>query len=79
MAGCNLTTNNYYTSIPLASKLLEMNMTVMGTMRHNRKGLDRQQTKVKKREEKVSVVWHKDEGKMNVVSYVVKTKKQGKE
>ena len=27
LAGCNLTTDNYYISIPLASKLLEMNMT----------------------------------------------------
>ena len=46
LAGCNLTTDNYYASIPLASKLLKMNMTFMGTMRHNRKGLDKQQTEV---------------------------------
>lgn len=78
LAGCNLTTDNYYTSIPLASKLLEKNMTCMGTMRHNRKGLDKQQTDVKNREEKSSVVWHEEKGQIKMVSYVVNTKSKGK-
>ena len=78
LAGCNLTTDNYYTSIPLASKLLEMNMTFKGTIRHNWKGLDKQQTEVKNREEKSSVVWLKDKGKIKLVCYVVNTKSKGK-
>ena len=41
LAGCNLTCYNLYTSIPLAEHMLQKKMTLVGTMRSNRKGLNK--------------------------------------
>ena len=35
----NLTVDNLYTSIPLAEKLLDRKVTLVGTVTHNRKGI----------------------------------------
>lgn len=37
--GSNVTTDNFFTSIPLAMKLLQRNITLVGTLRQNRKGI----------------------------------------
>ena len=42
LQGRNITFDNLYTSIPLAKKLLERKITVVGTMRHNRKGVPKE-------------------------------------
>ena len=42
LQGSNITFDNLYTSIPLAKKLLERKITVVGTMRHNRKGVPKE-------------------------------------
>ena len=40
--GCNLTTDNMYTSIELTEYLLEKKMTLIETMRVNRKGVEQE-------------------------------------
>ena len=57
--GCKLRVDNLYTSIPLAEILLAKNVTLLGTMRHNRKGLSKDITTTSGREEFSTVVWHR--------------------
>ena len=42
LQGRNITFDNLYTSIPLAEKLLDRKITIVGKMRHNRKGLPKE-------------------------------------
>ena len=75
----NLTTDNLYTSIPLANKLLERSMTLLGTMRQNRVGLPKEVKSLENRvENSTEVWWEKDKQKITLNSYVVKTKSKGK-
>lgn len=46
-AGRTVVTDNYYTSVPLAIKLLDRNTHLLGTLRKNRKGLPEEVTKAK--------------------------------
>ena len=62
LQGCNLTVDNLYTSIPLAEILLAKNVKLLGTMRHNRKGLSKDITTTSGREEFSTVVWHRISG-----------------
>ena len=79
LQGSNLTTDNLYTSIPLAQLLLEKGVSLLGTMRSNRKGLTKDITDTKNREENSSVVWHENsKDKIQLISYVVNTKSKGK-
>ena len=50
MAGRNLTTDNLYTSIPLAEKLLQRHITTIGTVRHNRRGFAKKMKSLVNRE-----------------------------
>ena len=68
----------YFKSVSLASKALKKNITIVGTMRHDRKGIPKELKSVAKREEKsVMYIYHTKEKKM-VTSYIDK-KKSGKE
>ena len=78
MNGRNITTDNLYTSIPLANKLLERKMTLVGTMRHNRVGLPKEVKRLEGREHNSTQVWwEKDTQKITLTSYCVKTKSKG--
>ena len=68
----------YFTSVSLASKALEKKITIVGTMRHDHKGIPKELKSVAKREEKsVMYIYHTKE-KIMVTSYIDK-KKSGKE
>jgi hypothetical protein len=72
-------TDNLYTSIRLANKLIERNMTLVGTMRHNRVGLTKEVKSLENRDENTTeVLWEKDKQKITLNSYVVKTKSNDK-
>ena len=74
-----MTTDNLYTSIPLANKLLERSMTLVGTIRHKRMGLPKEVKSLVNRDENTTEVWwEKDKQKITLNSYVVKTKSKGK-
>ena len=79
LKGRNISLDNLYTSIPMTQKMLEKGVTVLGTMRHNRKGLPKEISSTKDREHLSSKIWYeKEKGKLSLVSYVVNTKSKGK-
>ena len=79
LKGQNIGFDRLYTSIPLAYWLLVKDITSVGTLAPNRRGLPKEFIKTTKREEfSYKVLWHKDEPYMSLHSYAVKTKSTGK-
>ena len=79
LKGQNIGFDRLYTSIPLAYWLLVKDITSVGTLVPNRRGLPKEFIKTTKREEfSYKVLWHKDEPYMSLHSYAVKTKSTGK-
>ena len=77
--GGNLSADNLYTSIPLAEKLLDRKITLIGTVRHNRKGVPKEVKSLTGRtENSTEVWWESTKGKLTLNSYVVNTKSSGK-
>ena len=76
--GRNITMDNLYTSIPLGQELLDRGVTLVGTLRKNRKGIPKEVKDTTGREPNSSVIWwEKERGKFVLVSYVVNTKSKG--
>ena len=79
LKGVNLTTDNLYTSLDLMEELQQHNMTLIGTIRKNRKGLHNVMKEIAGREDNSTVVWWEaEQGRASVTSYVVNTKSKGK-
>ena len=75
--GCNIAMNRYFTSAFLAEWALQKKFTIVGTMRHDRKGIPKEMKAIGNREEKsVLYVYHKEKNIM-LASYIDK-KKSGK-
>ena len=75
----NLTTDNLYTSLDLMEELEKHNMTLIGTMRKNKRGIHPVMTEIAGRDNDSTVVWwEKEQGKCSITSYVVNTKSKGK-
>ena len=72
-AGFDITTDNFYTSLKLAQKLLEDDKTLTGTMRQNGKEVPQEMLPNNEREVHSSTFLHIKEATM--VSYVPKPKK----
>lgn len=73
-SGRNITTDNYYTSIPLASRLLqEHNLTTIGTLRKNKPEIPAPFRSTKYREVKSTLFGFRKD--MTLVSFVPKKKK----
>lgn len=68
--GVNITVDNFFTSISLAQKLLVKNMTILGTVRKNRKGIPKEMTATKGRQEFSSLFMFCD--RMQLTSYCPK-------
>ena len=49
LKGSNISMDRYYTSIHQAEKLFSKGITVIGTIRHNRKGISHKRYKRKRR------------------------------
>ena len=78
LRGCNLTTDNLYTSIELAKELKKRNMTLVGTMRQRRKGIDKSMIDdIKEKPVLSTVVWFEEGGDITLSLYKVKTKSRG--
>ena len=79
LKGVNLTTDNLYTSLELMEELEKHNMTLIGTMRHKRKGLHQAMKETAGRDINSTVVWWEaEQGRATITSYVVNTKSKGK-
>ena len=74
MQGINISMDQYFTSVSLASWALEKNITIFGTMQHDRKGKPKELGSVANREEKsVMYVYHTKE-KIMLTYYINKKK-----
>ena len=79
LKGRNISFDRLYTTIPLADWVLEKDITSVGTLVANRRGLSKEFIKTAEREEfSYKVLWRKDEPHIPLHSYVVKTKSTGK-
>ena len=73
-SGCNISYDNYYTSLPPAIDLLKINVSTIGTLRHNRVGF-RSMGSVEGREEfSTKFYTHFDNPDIQLTSYVCKIK-----
>ena len=67
-SGRNITCDNFFTSVPIAKSMLEKNLTLVGTIRANKRELPPQFLKSRQREEHSSIFGFAEN--MTVVSYV---------
>ena len=70
----NILYDRLYTSIPMAQWLLDREKTSVGTLQSNRKAIPAEIREIKDRD----FYWEKNNGILNLHSYVVKTKSLGK-
>ena len=79
LKGRNISFDRLSTSIPLADWFLAKDITSVGTLVANQRGLPKEFIKTTEREEfSYKVLWSKDEPYMSLHSYVVETKSTGK-
>ena len=69
--------DRYFTSVTLAEWGLQNNFTIVGTMRHDRKGIPNELKAMTHRDEKSTLSVHRQDKEMMLVSYIDK-KKSGK-
>ena len=74
----NLSTDRFYTPIEIADQLLEKNVTCVGTIKGNRRGIRDLKSLVNRQSQSTKVYWDKDNTTPNVTSYVVNTESSGK-
>ena len=77
MSGCNISMDRHFTSVPLAQWCLERNITIVGTMWLNRKGIPAEIKKMDKHDKQSTFYIHGKDDDLMLVSYVDK-KKSGK-
>ena len=73
LAGRNISFDRLYTSFPIELWLHDKNITCLGTMQINRKGIPNELKDFKQREPLSSEVYWKKDGPLTLSSYVVKT------
>ena len=77
MSGCNICMDRYFTSVPLAQWCSERNITIVGTVRLDRKGIPAEIKNIDKHDEQSTFYVHGKDDDLMLVSYVDK-KKSGK-
>ena len=77
MSGCNISRDRHFTSVPLAQWCLEGNITIVGTMQLDRKGIPAEIKKMDKHDKQSTFYIHGKDDDLMLVSYVDK-KKSGK-
>ena len=77
LKGTNISMDRYYTSIPQAEWLYDKNITYIGTLNSNRKGLPKEIKETKGREENSWISCKSDKGEVTLNLYVVKAKSSG--
>ena len=77
LTGRNIWLDRCFTSIMLAHWCMEKKLSIVGTMRTNRRGIPKEMKELRDREEKSTKYYHSEDNKLLLVSYVGK-KKTGK-
>ena len=77
LKGTNISMDRYYTSIPQAEWLHDKNITYIGTLNSNRKGLPKEIKETKGREENSWISCKSDKGEVTLNLYVMKAKSSG--
>ena len=77
LKGTNISMDRYYTSIPQAEWLYDKNITCIGTLNSNRKGLPKEIKETKGREENSWISCKSDKGEVTLNLYVMKAKSSG--
>ena len=78
LKGRNISFDRLYTSLPLMNYLLEKDITAVGTLVSNRKGLPKEFVKtVCRKEFSYEILWNADDVRITLHSCVVKTKSTG--
>ena len=77
LKGTNISMDRYYTSIPQAEWLYDKNITCIGTLNSNRKGLPKEIKETKGREENSWISCQSNKRKVTLNLYVMKTKSSG--
>ena len=71
--GRNIYMDRLCTSIPTTRWLLDLNVTVIGALQHNRSGIPKEIKSVNNRDDLSAIVYWADDN-LNLSSYLVKTK-----
>ena len=74
----NLSADGFYASIEIANWLLGKNVTCVGTIKGNRRGIGDLNSLVNRESPSTKVCWNKDNTTVNVISYIVNAKSSGK-
>ena len=74
-SGCHIVTDNFFTSLKLARKLTEKGMTLLGTIRSNKREIPKEMRTTANRERYSSKFAFQTDGEAAIVSYVPKRNK----
>lgn len=74
-SGCNVVTDNFFTSLSLSRSLKQQNMTLLGTMRSNRREIPTEMVKLRNRDRFTSTFAYHSDGDAMIVSYIPKKNK----
>ena len=77
LKGTNISMDPYYTSFPQAKWLYDKNVTCIGTLNSNRKGLPKEIKETKGREENSWISCKSDKGEVTLNLYVMKANSSG--
>ena len=77
LTGRNISLGRYFTSVTLAQWCLEKKISIVGTVRTDRKGIPKEMKELRDREEKSTKNCHSEDNKLLFVLYIDK-KKTGK-
>ena len=75
LQGRNISLDRYFTSVTLAEWCLERNITIVGTLKSDRKGIPKEVKGVADREEKSTAFCYSEDEKTMLLSYIDKKKK----
>ena len=78
MQGCNISCDQFCTSIELTNWLLERKITIVGTIKTNSKGVSGLQKMDGRENNSTLIYWENDKGTMTKKFYVVNTSSSGK-
>ena len=75
LQGQNISLDRYFTSVTLAEWCLETNITIVGTLKFDRKGIPKEMKGVADREEKNTALCYSEDEKLMLLLYIDKKKK----